>query len=48
MAWVVAVLNFCIPASADDLKLVAAVRRLELHQDELVLLLFEFEHDSAF
>lgn len=38
-ASLVAMLNFCIPASADDLKLDAAFKRLELHQDELPLLL---------
>jgi hypothetical protein len=33
-------LSFCIPASADDLILDAAFKRLELHQEELLLLLF--------
>jgi hypothetical protein len=36
----VAMLSFCIPASADDLILDAAFKRLELHQEELLLLLF--------
>jgi hypothetical protein len=40
-------LSFCIPASADDLKLVAAFTRLELHQEELFLLLL-FGRVSAF
>jgi hypothetical protein len=34
-------LSFCIPASADVLKFDAAFRRLELHHEELFLLLFE-------
>jgi len=38
-AWLVAMLSFCILASADDLKFVAAFTRLELHQEELFLLL---------
>jgi hypothetical protein len=40
-AWLVAMLSFCIPASADVLKFDAAFRRLELHHEELFLLLFE-------
>jgi hypothetical protein len=39
-ASLVAMLSFCIPASADDLILDAAFKRLELHQEELLLLLF--------
>jgi len=46
-AWLVTVLSFCIPASADDLKFVAAFTRLELHHEEPLLLLL-FERVSAF
>jgi hypothetical protein len=46
-AWLVAMLSFCIPASADDLKFVAAFTRLELHHEELLLLLL-FGRVSAF
>lgn len=47
MASLVAILSFCIPASADDFKFVAAFTRLELHHEELLFLLL-FGCVSAF